>query len=154
MGITHWPIKENVSWAKISNTICFKDDHIRNQRYLRGYLGSHKFTRPGSNVQDISVIFQKLLHKSAVALGQKFNAIFLFTQLFVMFLFHFYWNIPRKFCRLDRALRPGSNVQNILGIFQKLLHKSAAAHGQNIQWDILLYAAVCYVFVPFIYGIF
>ena len=28
---------------------------------------------------------------------------------------------------------PWSNVQNIQGIFQKLLHKSAAAHGQNIS---------------------
>ena len=38
----------------------------------------------------------------------------------------------------------------ISGIFQKLLHKSAVAHGQNIQWNIPLYAAVCYVFVPFL----
>ena len=51
-------------------------------------------------------------------------------------------------------LRPGSNVQNIQGIFQKLLHKSAAAHGHNIQWNIPGCAAVCYVFVPFLSGIF
>ena len=37
----------------------------------------------------------------------------------------------------------------IFGIFQTLLHKSAAAHGQHIQWNIPPYAAVCYVFVPF-----
>ena len=51
----------------------------------------------------------------------------------------------------QRAIRPGSNVQNIQGIFQKLLHRSAAAHGQNIPWIIHPYAAV---FVPFLYGIF
>ena len=46
-------------------------------------------------------------------------------------------------------LRPGSNVHNIPGIFQNLFHKSAAAHWQNIQWNIPLYAAVCYVFFSF-----
>ena len=40
------------------------------------------------------------------------------------------------------------SMQNIPGIFQKLLNKSAAAHEQNI------YAAVCSVFVPFPYGVF
>ena len=42
-----------------------------------------------------------------------------------------------------------SNVQDISGIFQKLLRKSAVAHEKNIQLNIHLYAAVCYVFVPF-----
>ena len=54
---------------------------------------------------------------------------------------------------LKQGVRPGSNVQNIQGIFQKSLHKSAAAHGQNIKWNIPLCAAVCYVFVPFLKGI-
>ena len=48
-----------------------------------------------------------------------------------------------------RNLRAESNVQNIPGIFQNLLNKSLVAHAQNIHWDIPLYAAVCYVFVPF-----
>ena len=46
--------------------------------------------------------------------------------------------------------KTGSNVRNISRIFHKLLHKSAVAHGQDIQWNIPLYANVCYVFVPFL----
>ena len=42
-----------------------------------------------------------------------------------------------------------SDVQNISGIFQKLPHKSTSAHKQNTQWNILKYAAVCYVFFHF-----
>ena len=38
-------------------------------------------------------------------------------------------------------------MQKIPGIFQKIPHKSAVDQGQNIQWNIPLYAAVCYVFV-------
>ena len=63
-------------------------------------------------------------------------------------------NIPGISHMLDPALRPESHMQNISGIFQKLLHKSAAAHGQNTPRDILLYAAIFYVFVPFLYGMF
>ena len=50
----------------------------------------------------------------------------------------------------EQAADLWSNLWNILGIFKKSLPKSAAAHGQNIQWDILMYAAVCCVFVPFL----
>ena len=50
----------------------------------------------------------------------------------------------------DKIIRVGSDVHNIPGIFQKLIHKSAVAHGQNIQWNISFYAAVCCVFVPFL----
>ena len=48
----------------------------------------------------------------------------------------------------DWNLRAGSNVQNITGIIQKLLNKSAVAQEKNIQWNIPAYADVCYVFVP------
>ena len=110
--------------------------------------------RPGSNVQNISGIFQKLLHKSAAAHGQNIQwNILPVCRCLLCFYFISLWNIPGIFCRLDRTLRPGSNVQIIPGIFQKLLLKSAVAHGQNIQWDIPLCAAV-YVFIPFCYGIF
>ena len=61
-------------------------------------------------------------------------------------IFLFFYSMP--------FLRPRSNVKNILGIFLKLLHKSAAAHGQNIPWNILLHSAFCYVFIPLIFGIF
>ena len=49
-----------------------------------------------------------------------------------------------------KYLRAESNVQKIPGIFHELPHKSAVAQWQNIQWNIPLYAAVCYVFVPFL----
>ena len=62
-------------------------------------------------------------------------------------------NRKKKIMKPTGCIRPRSNVQNIHGIFQKLLHKSAAAHGQNTLWNIPLYAAVCCVFVPFVYGI-
>ena len=43
-----------------------------------------------------------------------------------------------------------SNAQNIPGIFQKLLDKLAVAHVQDIQGNIPPYAAVNYVFIPFL----
>ena len=64
---------------------------------------------------------------------------------------HYCCHVLKSTCLSPRpSLRPGSNMQNIPGILRKLLHKSAVAHGQNIQWNIPLYAAVCYVFVPFL----
>ena len=38
-------------------------------------------------------------------------------------------NLPKQ---PEKALTAGSNVQDIPGLFQKLLHKSAVAHWQNI----------------------
>ena len=61
--------------------------------------------RPGSNVQKIPGIFQKLLHISAAVIGRIFNGIFLCMQLFVSFCSISLWNILGIFCRLDRALR-------------------------------------------------
>ena len=78
--------------------------------------------RPGSNMQDIPVIIQEYSKNyfinQLLLLGGIFNDIFLFMQLFVMFLFHFYWNIPRQFCRLDHTL----NVLYSFIVQGELLH--------------------------------
>ena len=52
-----------------------------------------------------------------------FNGIFLCMKLFVMFLFHFLWNIP--------------------GIFQNMLHWSAVNYSWNILWNVSHYAVSC-----------
>ena len=50
-----------------------------------------------------------------------------------MFLFPFLTEYSKIFFRSDRTLRAGSNAQNVPGMFQKLLHKSAVAHGQHCK---------------------
>ena len=64
------------------------------------------------------------------------------------FYVRYYLICPK--CSISCGICLSSDVQGFPGIFQKLLHKSAVAHGQNIQWNIPLNAAVCYVFVPFL----
>ena len=62
--------------------------------------------RPGSNVQNIPGIFQKLPHKSAAAHGQNIRGIFLCMQLFVMILFHCFNEYSRNILQVRPRPEP------------------------------------------------